>query len=404
MDATYTASTEINRIQQLSLVVGIIFLVIFGIGSFMGGAAQFFHSYLLGFIFWNGVAVGCLALLMLQYLIRGSWGLAIRRVLEAGTRTLWLTLLLFIPLIFGLKYIFPWLQLDRPDLTKEAREIIEARYAYLNVGFFVARTAIFFFIWLTFTSILNRFSSEQDRTADRRLSRLSTQVSGPGTALFVLTVTFASVDWMMSLDPTWYSTIFGLIFVIGWTLSAFSLVIAIMVVLHDRPPFAGLVGKPIFHDLGKLLLAFVMVWAYFNFSQFLITWSGNLPEEGKWYFERLSGGWQYVALALVLLQFVLPFVLLLSRDLKRNAKRLLGVAVLVFVMRFVDLYWVVIPAFDHAGFHSNILSLITNIAAALGIGGIWFMFFAYQLKQRPLLPLNDPYMDDFIAAAHADHH
>jgi hypothetical protein len=404
VDATYTAPTEIDRIQRLSLVVGVIFLVIFGIGSFMGGAAQFFHSYLLGFIFWNGVAVGCLALLMLQYLIRGSWGLAIRRVLEAGTRTLWLTLLLFIPLIFGLKYIFPWLQLDRPDLTKEAREIIEARHAYLNVGFFVARTAIFFFIWLTFTLLLNRFSSEQDRTAERRLSRLSTQFSGPGTALFVLTVTFASVDWMMSLDPTWYSTIFGLIFVIGWTLSAFSLVIAVMVVLHDRPPFAGLVGKPIFHDLGKLLLAFVMVWAYFNFSQFLIIWSGNLPEEGKWYFERLSGGWQYVALALVLLQFVLPFVLLLSRDLKRNAKRLLGVAVLVFLMRFVDLYWVVIPAFDHAGFHSNVLSLITNIAAALGIGGIWFMFFAYQLKQRPLLPLNDPYMDDFIAAAHADHH
>jgi len=147
-----------------------------------------------------------------------------------------------------------------------------------------------------------------------------------------------------------------------------------------------------------------MVWAYFNFSQFLIIWSGNLPEEGKWYFERLNGGWQYVALALVLLQFVLPFVLLLSRDLKRNAKRLLGVAVLVFLMRFVDLYWVVIPAFNHAGFHSNILSLITNIAAALGIGGIWFMFFAYQLKQRPLLPLNDPYMNDFIAAAHADRH
>ncbi len=404
MDATYTASTEIDRIQRLSLFVGVIFLVIFGIGSFMGGAAQFFHSYLLGFIFWNGVAVGCLALLMLQYLIRGSWGLAIRRVLEAGTRTLWLTLLLFIPLIFGLKYIFPWLQLDRPDLTEEAVRIIKERHAYLNVEFFVARTAIFFFIWLTFTWLLNRFSIEQDRTAERRLSRLSTQLSGPGAALFVLTVTFASVDWMMSLDPTWYSTIFGLIFVIGWTLSAFSLVIAIMVVLHDRPPFAGLVGKPIFHDLGKLLLAFVMVWAYFNFSQFLIIWSGNLPEEGKWYFERLNGGWQYVALALVLLQFVLPFVLLLSRDLKRNAKRLLGVAVLVFLMRFVDLYWVVIPAFNHAGFHSNILSLITNIAAALGIGGIWFMFFAYQLKQRPLLPLNDPYMNDFIAAAHADHH
>lgn len=406
MDANYSAPTEINRIQQLGLVVGIIFLIIFGGGVLLTHsperASQFFHSYLLAFIFWNGVALGCLALLMLQYMIRGSWGLVIRRLLEAGTRTLWLTAILFIPLIFGLKHIYPWLNVEA--LSKEAQEVVHERHAYLNAGFFVIRTAIYFLIWIVFTLVLNRFSSEQDRTADRRLSKMSTQVSGPGLAFYVLTVTFASIDWMMSLDPTWYSTIFGLIFVIGWVLSAFTLVIVVMVLLRDRLPFAGVVGKSIFHDLGKLLLAFVMVWAYFSFSQFLIIWSGNLPDEGKWYFERLEGGWQYLGLALVLLHFVLPFVLLLSRDLKRNPGRLMFVALLVFVMRFVDLYWVVIPAFSHAGHHPSVISTITNISATLGIGGIWLMYFAYQLKQRPLLPMNDPYMEDLLAVAHANNH
>jgi hypothetical protein len=229
-------------------------------------------------------------------------------------------------------------------------------------------------------------------------------VSGPGTVLFVLTVTFASIDWMMSLDPEWYSTIFGLIFVIGWVLSAFTLVIIVMILLKDQPPFAELVGSPLFHDLGKLLLAFVMVWAYFSFSQFLIIWSGNLPEEGKWYFERLRGGWQYIALALVLLHFVLPFLLLLSADLKKRAERLLIVALLVFVMRFVDIYWFVIPAFSHNGFHQGVLGTVTNLAAALGIGGIWLTYFAYQLKKLPLVPLNDPHMPDVLEYAQGGHH
>lgn len=412
MDAKYSTPPEINRLQRTGLIAGIIFLIIFlAVALINGGAPQFFHSYLLGFIFWNGIGVGCLGLLMLQYVIRGSWGLLIRRVLEAGSRTLWLTAILALPILFfGYRFIYPWVHPDSHN--EELVKAVELKQPYLSPWFFALRGVIYFAIWLGLMFILNRLSAEQDRTADRRLTKQQTNISAPGLVLFVLTITFASVDWVMSLDPEWFSTIFGLIFVIGWILSAFTLAIAVMVQLQHRPPLEGLAGKPLFHDLGKLLLAFVMVWAYFSFSQFVIIWSGNLPEEGHWYWERLRGGWQYMALALPVLHFALPFVLLLSRDLKKNARRLMYVALLVFLMRFVDLYWYVIPAFHHAtelaGEHAHegspVLDAVSNIAAWLGIGGIWLAFFAYQLKQRPLIPLNDPHMPDVLEYAHGGHH
>ncbi len=393
---TYAAPREIGRYQQLALIVGAGFLLFLIVGAFFptigGGFDQFFRSYLVGYVFWVGVTLGCLGLLMLQHLTGGAWGISIRRVLEAGTRTLPLMLLFFLPIaILGLSHLYEWMHIN--DITEPAvRKILEKKKPYLNPTFFLIRTALYFAIWMGLMFFLNKWSAEQDRTAERQYSRKMQALSGPGIILFVLTVTFASVDWVMSLNPEWFSTIYGLLYVAGWVLSAFSFVIAVMVYLATRRPLEGVVQAPHFHDMGKLLLAFVMLWAYFSFSQFLIIWSGNIPEETKWYLHRLRGGWGWVGIGLVILHFALPFVLLLSRDLKRNARRLATIAGLIFVMRMIDVFWLVAPEFNRAHFRLSWM----DVAAPIAIGGLWLAFFIWQLSLRPLLPFNDPNFEEAV--------
>jgi hypothetical protein len=393
---TYAAPREVGRYQQRALIVGAVAMLLLVLGVFLptfgGGIDQFFRSYLVGFIFWVGVTLGCLGLLMLQHLTGGAWGLSIRRVLEAGTRTLPLMLLLFLPIaIFGLTHLYEWMHVN--EVTEEGlKRILVAKRPYLNPLFFMIRAAIYFAIWLGLMFLLNKWSAEQDRTAERQYSRKMQMISGPGIILFVLTVTFASVDWVMSLNVEWFSTIYGLLYVAGWVLSAFAFVIAVMVYLTTRKPLEGLIQAPHFHDLGKLLLAFVMLWAYFAFSQFLIIWSGNIPEETKWYLHRLRGGWGWIGIGLVLLHFALPFVLLLSRDLKRNARRLAMIAGLIFLMRLIDVYWLVEPEFNRAHFRFSWMDLVAPVA----FGGLWLAFFSWQLSLRPLLPFNDPNFEEAI--------
>ncbi len=399
MDSAYTAPPEVGRYQQRALIIGVIGILAFVIGAFLN-IEQFFRSYLVGFVFWIGIALGCLGLLMLQYLTGGAWGTVIRRVLEAGTRTLPLMLVLFIPLaIMGLGHIYHWVH---PETIADAhaRKIVEQKTPYLNTGFFWIRAVVYFLIWGALTYFLNKWSAANDRTADSKFLNRLTKLSGPGIVLFVLAVSFASFDWVMSLDPEWFSTIFGLLFVVNWVLSAFAFVIAVMVLLANRKPFAGVVAPAHLHDLGKLLLAFIMLWAYFSFSQYLIIWSGNIPEETKWYLDRLRGGWGYVGLLLILLHFALPFVLLLSRDLKRSANKLAGVAVLVFLMRFVDLLWLIIPAFNRGHLRFSWM----DFAGPIGIGGIWIWYFGWELKKRALLPFNDPALQEAIERGHHEGH
>jgi hypothetical protein len=393
---TYAAPREVGRYQQRALIAGAVLMLLLVLGAFLpgfgGGVDQFFRSYLVAYIFWIGVTLGCLGLLMLQHLTGGAWGLAIRRVLEAGTRTLPLMLVLFLPIaIFGLAHLYEWMHIN--EVTEEGlKRILVAKRPYLNPMFFLIRAGIYFIIWWGLMYLLNKWSAEQDRTAERQYSRKMQYLSGPGIILFVLTVTFASVDWVMSLNVEWFSTIYGLLYVAGWVLSAFAFVIAVMVYLTTRKPLEGLIQAPHFHDLGKLLLAFVMLWAYFSFSQFLIIWSGNVPEETKWYLHRLRGGWGWVGIGLVLLHFALPFVLLLSRDLKRNARRLATIAGLIFLMRLIDVFWLVEPEFSRAHFRFSWMDLV----APLAFGGLWLAFFSWQLSLRPLLPFNDPYFEEAI--------
>ncbi|HEV7860645.1 MAG TPA: hypothetical protein VGO91_18645 [Pyrinomonadaceae bacterium] len=395
VDATYTTPPEVGRYQTPALVVGVVFLALSLLGLLLHQTDNFFRAYLMGYLFWTGIALGSLAVLMLQHLTGGAWGMVIRRVLESSTRTLPLLLLLFVPIILGMHSLYEWTHQDKVN----SDEILKEKSVYLNIPFFAARVLIYFAIWLSLMYLLNKWSGEQDRTAEQRYSRQMRMLSGPGLVLFVLTVTFASIDWAMSLDPHWFSTIWGLLFVAQWGLSSFAFVIALMALLSTRAPFKGVVSPAHFHDLGKLLLAFVMVWAYFNFSQYLIIWSGNIPEETKWFIPRQRGWLGAVAILVIIFHFALPFLMLLSRDLKRNARLLAGVAGLVLLMRLVDLFWIVAPRTDKTNF--DLSGLWLYFVAPIGLGGIWLWYFATQLRKRPLLPLNDPYLEE--ALEHGKH-
>jgi hypothetical protein len=280
-----------------------------------------------------------------------------------------------------------------PALQEKAR-------LYLNLPFFSGRAVLYFAIWILLAYLLSKWSREQDLTADRRFAKNMRMLSAPGLLLFFLTVTFASVDWAMSLNPEWFSTIYGLLFAIAWALSAMAFTIAVMSFLTDREPMSRIVRPNHFQDLGKLMLAFVMLWAYFAFSQFLIVWSGNLPEEIQWYLPRVRGGWGAIALSVIVLHFAFPFMLLLSASLKRNARKLVLLAGLILVMRLVDLFWMIAPEFPPPGFHVSWM----DVVAPIGLGGLWFAMFAWQLGKRPLIPTNDPQYESVLEQAQAPVH
>jgi hypothetical protein len=395
MSSAYTVPPFVRSWQQLALLVGGVFLIILLAGAFLD-RLQFFRSYLYGFTFWVGISVGSLALLMLQHLTGGGWGFVIRRVLEAATRTLPLMLLLFVPIVIGAHWIYPW---TNPEEMAKSPALLAKSRGYLNLQFFIVRAAIYFAIWLIVAYFLNRWSLEQDRDARRQFTKRMQVLSGPGMVLFVFTVTFAAIDWLMSLNPEWSSTIYGFIFVAAWSLSALAFVIAVMAVLAKHEPMNQVVAQLHFHDLGKLLLALVMLWAYFAFSQFLIIWSGNLPEEISWYLPRTRGGWGAIALTVVILHFALPFLFLLSRSLKRDARKLVIVAAMILVMRLIDLLWMIAPEFTGEHFHISWMDVVAPIA----IGGLWLAAFAWQLSKRALIPINDPQYESVLEQAHASH-
>jgi hypothetical protein len=380
--------------QKRVLIVGIVFFVVLIAGVFFN-PRQFFQAYLIGWTFWTGIAVGSLLLLMLQHLTGGGWGLVIRRSLEAATRTLPLMAVLFIPVVIGASLIYhEWM--DHEEVAKHPA--VEFKAGYLNLPFFTIRAVVYFGIWIALAFFLNKWSLAQDRTADNRYTKNMRVLSGPGMVIVIFTVTFASIDWYMSLEPEWFSTIYGFIFVAAWSLSALAFVIAVMARLSREEPMRRIVAPLHFQDLGKLLLALVMLWAYFAFSQYLIIWSGNLPEEIVWYIRRMHGGWGYLIVTIAILHFAAPFLFLLSRGIKRHAGKLVWVAGLVLVMRSVDLLWMLAPAFQHR------LWILMDFAALIGFGGLWLAFFTWQLGKRSLIPINDPQFESTLEQMHAGGH
>lgn len=387
----YTPPAELRRLSTRALIVGVVFTVLLIIGAFID-RKQFFQAYLVGFIFWAGITLGSLALLMLQHLTGGTWGLVIRRVLEAATRTLPLIIILFVPIILGIKQLYPWTNAALMNTTPALQQKVK----YLNPSFFLIRAAIYFAFWSLLALLLNWLSLEQDRTADKNIRKRLQIVSGPGLALFIISITFASVDWVMSLEPAWFSTIFGLLFVASWSLSALAFTIIVMSWLRKREPMIRVAQPAHFHDWGNLLLTLVMLWTYFAFSQYLIIWSGNLPEETTWYVARKHGGWGVIAIAIVILQFAFPFLVLLSRAAKKSSERLALLAVLILLMRFVDAVWLIEPAFNQEHFHLSWMDFVAPIA----MGGLWLAAFSWQLEKRALVPINDPQLEQALEPAH----
>jgi hypothetical protein len=392
-------TADLARLQQRGLIIGVAGLVVGAIGVLLR-PDQLLPSWLIGFTFCLGLSMGCLTLLMMQHMSGGQWGLVSRRVFEAGSRLLPYCVLLFIPIAIFLPQLYLW---ARPEAVR-ADEILRHKAPYLNVWFFLIRAVVYFLIWLFLATYLNRWSVAQDRgevavtEADTRRFRV---ISAPGLLAYVLTMSLAAVDWLMSLDPHWYSTIFGFIIVAGQALCALSFTVAVLAILAESTPMSDVLRAVHFHDLGKLMLAFVMLWAYFSFSQFLIIWAGNLPEEIPFFLERMRHGWQYVSLLIVVGHFFLPFFLLLSRDLKRRPRLLARVAWFIVGMRLVDLIWLIGPVFSREG--SFPISL-ANVAIPIGLAGVWLFLFAGQLRRHALVPINDPYFKEMLAhGQHAGH-
>ncbi|MGB9204679.1 MAG: hypothetical protein WCB94_12015 [Terriglobales bacterium] len=369
--------------QQRSLVIGVIAAIASIAGAYLA-PGSFYPAYLTGFMFWLGLSLGCMAILMLYHLVGGAWGTVIRRILESGMMTLPLMFVLFIPILLHLPKLYFW---ARPDVLTDPKtdpKIIEITHSYLNFNGILLRYIVYFAIWFGMAYFLNRWSTEQDSIAGQSTLRFRA-MSSIGLVIYSLTISFAVIDWVMSLQARWISTIYGLLFVAGEALSAFCFVVVIESILGKRKPMSEYLTDTEVHDHGKFILTFVMVWAYFNFSQWLIIWAGNLPEEIPWYVRRMNGGWEVVGLFLVVFHFAVPFALLLSRQLKRKARSLVWLASWLMVMRIVDIFWHIEPA-SYPAFHLSWL----HFAIVAGVGGLWMAYFFHNLRSRPLLAVNAP--------------
>src|ERR1700730_5294791 len=380
-----TAPQVVRKISQRSLIIGGLFGVLSLVLAFIR-PDEFYRAYLLGFMCWLGVALGSMAIVMIRHLTGGGWGTVIRRILGAAMRTLPLLAVLFIPLIFGIRRLYIWAQPLSNIEDKHLREHLQQiTQTYLTWNGFVVRAIFYFAVWNVLSFLLSKWSKETDRPGAPDNSGRFKAVSGPGLILYGFTISFAAIDWVMSLDPSWISTIFGLIILIGEVLSAMCFAVVVERILFNYKPMSEMLKPDFVHDHGKWMLAFTMVWAYFNFSQWLIIWAGNLPAEITFYLKRLSGGWGLIGLTLVLFHFAIPFGILLSRPFKRDIHRLAWLAAWLLLMRYLDLFWIIEPNF------SNTLRFtVADVIVPVAIGGIWLAYFFRNLAALPLLPAYDP--------------
>jgi hypothetical protein len=382
--------TDIKSIRTKAGAVGLIALILTVVGAFLD-TGQFFRSYLWSLVFWLGLSVGCMTWLMVQYLSGGAWGVMVRRVCEAAAKTIPIWLVLFVPIIIGIPYLYGTSWANANLVAHDP--VLRHKAAYLNTPFWIARAYIYLGGWSFCSWFLNMWSDREDREGGVKPRQTMAKLAAPGIIFWAFAVTFMATDWVMSVNTEWFSTMFGLLFMAGQGLSSLSFIICIMVLLSRFQPMSSLLTVKHMHDLGKLLLANVMVFAYFSFSQFLITWAGNLPDEIPWYKHRLAGGWESLGLLLVIGHFALPFALLLSSDLKKNFKMLRAVAVLIIVMRIIGVFWETVPEFFPNQIHVSWMDL----TAPIGLGGVWVALFLTNLLKRPLIPRNNPNLEEALA-------
>lgn len=406
---TFQPPAFLDRWQNLALGVGGIFTLIWAVGLLLGDPLSKQYSlrgWLLGFIFWAGIGIGGIGILHLQYLTGGAWGVVIRRVCEACSRTIPILAILFIPIGFGVFQLYEWANLHAAGTDK----IINLRGWYLNPIWWGARAVLYFALLSVMAYLFNRWSRLQDASEDYDEAALhlgsATAFSGPSIIVYVLIVTFISIDWIMTLEPHWFSTMFGFLFVAGWALSCFCFAVAVLAYFSDKPPLDRVLGKRHFHDIGKLILALVMVWAYFNFSQYLIIYSGNLTEETPYFITRSQGIWGAIGIILIVLHFAFPFLVLLMQDFKRKAKWLAALAIFILFMRVVDMFYIIGPSpligevanheLHEALLHASFRFSIWYIVGPIATGGIWLWWFIKELKKRPLVPFKDPFFANAI--------
>lgn len=388
------ALPALARFRSLALVAGVIGLVLAALGWLLD-PASFFAAYLAAYLLWSGIALGCLGTALLQQVTGGLWGLTVRRIAEAGARTLPLVAVMFVPLLFGLTVLYPSM---RPDEVA-ASTTLQQKTPYLNLPFFVGRAVLYMVCWLALARVLDRRSAEEDRTADPAVTGRLWRLGVGGLIVLGLTAAFAMIDWVMSLEPEWYSTIYPSMVATGSLLGAFAFMILVALFLAPQSELGALVTPRVRNDLGSMLLAFLMLWAYQSFSQYLLIWSGNLQEEAPWYVRRESGLWGWAAIAIVALGFFVPFFLLIFREIKRSTRWLAATAGLVLAMRAVEDLWLVGPGLGLGGLYVAI-----GLAAMVGLGGIWLWWLGRQLLARPLVPLHDPRLAEAPGiAAEAQH-
>lgn len=387
---------ELASKQRTFLLAGAAGLVVSAVG-YVSNQEQFFTSYLMGYMMVLGMTLGALGFTMIHQLSGGAWGVVARQSLGAATRVLPVLTILFIPIIVGMPHLYEWTHAD--VVAKDP--ILLGKQAYLNTPFFIIRAAFYFLVWNGLVFLLNKWSKEQDQTADPSIPLRMQRLSAGGILAFTICTTFASFDWVMSRDPHWFSTIYGALVIVGMGLVTLAMQIILLTWLARHKPMRDALTTTYLHDLANLMFGFTVLWAYMSFSQYLIIWSGNLPEEIMWYLHREQPGWIPMGITLVVFHFAVPFFLLLMRGIKRNPSLVRKVAMLIIAARLLDLFWLIAPETHHEGLVISWMDLVLPAALV----SLWLGFYLMQLRQRPLLAVNDPQFEEALGSvfAHAQH-
>jgi len=370
----------------IAAILGVIGLALSGVGYFVD-TRQFLFSWLTSLAYWVTVGLGALFFVMLHHLVGARWSTVIRRIAENLTWGLPVLAIFFLPVLFNMQELFAW---SRPEVVA-GDHLIAGKSGYLNVPFFAIRLAAYFMIWFLLVSLLNKYSSQQDKGSTEQLTKRMRAVSAVGMFLFAITITLAAFDWLMSLDAHWYSTIYGVYVFAGSFLALLAVLVLIVLCLRSKGILKDAITSEHDHDLGKLMFAFTIFWGYMAFSQYLLIWYGNIPEETVWFLHRWTGSWKTASLVLVFGQFVVPFFVLFPQTIKRIPVVMKLVALWLLIMHWVDLYWLIMPSLHHEVHFSWM-----DLTSMVGIGGVFLWFFWRGMTSRPLVPIKDPTLEASI--------